>query len=139
MFYTAAVALCLGLIAAPLTANADACSDMTLKGTFGFTFTTTPTVVKPDTVEVVGLFEFDGVGGGHVILTHAHSDGSVGGPDTESMTYSVAPNCTFTFLRVPSSESYSAVIVGNGQEFFFIETSSNILARGHAIRTHGAK
>jgi hypothetical protein len=136
-------AIGVGAITAPLAAHAAGCANSSLKGMYGFESTVTQNnEVPPHFLEIVGLFRFDGSGNGKTSFTVAQSDGA-GGPDSVAFAYSVAPDCTFTYVQ-ENGETFSGVIVRDSQAFYFIETSgaccgSAIIRRGHAerIRTGG--
>lgn len=132
--------LLFGLGSLPLSAHASGCSAATIKGTFGFQSTVTQNNdVPPFFLELVGTFQFDGQSHALEKFTYARSDGSVGS-DSASISYNVSADCTFTMTQ-DNGETHAGVIVNDGQEFYFIETSgaccgSSIIRRGYAKRIH---
>jgi hypothetical protein len=134
--------LVVGLATLPISAHAAGCSRASLKGTYGFQSTVMQNNdVPPAFLELVGTFHFDGLGNALENFVFASSNGSVG-QDSAAITYSVAPDCTFSMTQ-NNGETFSGVIVADGQEFYFIETSgaccgSSIIRRGHALRLHAA-
>jgi hypothetical protein len=134
--------LILGLGAIPLSANAAGCSNASLKGSYGFQSTVTQNnAIPPSFLELVGTYHFDGVGTALENFVYAQSDGSVG-PDSASITYTVAPDCTFSMTQT-NGETFSGVVVDGGKQFFFIETSgaccgSAIIRRGLATKLQAA-
>lgn len=122
----------------PLAAHASPCSRLSIKGTYGLQSTVTQdNEVPPTFLELVGTLQFDGLGSALERYTYASGTGSVG-TDSATMVYNVAPDCTFTMTQ-DNGETFSGVIVNNGVEFYFIETSgaccgSSIIRRGHAKR-----
>jgi hypothetical protein len=135
----------LALIAS--AAHAAPCSNGSLKGSFGITFSVLQdnfgvpgANIPAGFLEEVGVIQFNGTGGSLGSITYSRNDGDVQTYNT-TFSYSVASNCTFTFVRNDNGESYAGVIVRNGQEFDFIETSgaccgTAIVTRGHGIRVH---
>ena len=89
------------------------------------------------TLELAGLLKFDGQGHASNSYSYSSSDGEVGTGGT-SLTYQVAPNCTFTLLQ-DNGETYAGVIVEGSHELYFVETSGAlfggpIVLRGSATR-----
>jgi len=134
------VILGLGVAALPLSAQANSCSNETLKGTFGFTSTTVQDNNTPPFFgELTGLDQFDGNGHGTETHTYARSDGSVS-TDTVTFAYNVATDCTFT-VTWTNTETFAGTIVLDGQQFYYVETSgaccgTAIIRRGQAARVH---
>jgi hypothetical protein len=133
--------LALVLCAMPYSAHAAGCSNASLRGTFGFQSTVTQNNdVPPLFLELAGLFRFDGLGHATESFEFARSDGAVGSA-SESLAYSVAPDCTFTMTQSNGGETFSGVIVADAQQFYFIETTgaccgSAIIRRGQGLKLH---
>ena len=131
--------LSLGITAAPLTAQADACSDATLKGAYGYQETLTQDNNAPHLFgETVGIMRFDGAGNGTSVQDYARSDGQGTRGSLITLTYSVTPDCRFTFVWA-NSETFSGVIVRNGEELLYIETSGTAFGTAIIRRAHAAR
>lgn len=88
--------LVVGLATLPISAHAAGCLRASLKGTHGLQSTVMQNnAVPPAFLELVGTFPFDGLGNALENFVFASSNGSVG-QDSASITYNVAPDCTFS-------------------------------------------
>jgi hypothetical protein len=141
------VAASIALLLIGSATNAAACTNATLKGAYGFGSTVVqdsfgvPSLGIPGNfLELAGLFQFDGKGNATTSFTYARNDGAVG-IASALLVYTVAADCTFT-LSQDNGESFSGVIVLDGQQFFFVETtggdvnSTAIVRRGQAVKVH---
>ena len=95
--------------------------------------------VPPNAWEMVGIFRFDGFGNATESRALATTGGAVALNDVNLFTYTTAPDCTFTMRMNTSGETFAGVIVLDGREFYFIETSgaccgTPIMRRGHGAR-----
>jgi hypothetical protein len=113
------------------------CSNSTLNGTFGFSFSGAAVIGrfegKPGAV--VGLMTFDGQGHVTAVVT-ANANGTVLRRDTQG-TYSVNPDCTGSItaaaLPVPLlTFQADGVVVHDGTEMLFIGTIPEVVFSGVA-------
>lgn len=118
-------------------AQAKGCSNRTLKGTFGVTFSGTAAVggFEGKSGAVVGLFSFDG--NGYVTATvTANANGTVLRRQAAG-TYAVNPDCTgsIAIAAVPVSLltfGADGVVVNDGTEILFIGTIPELVFSGVA-------
>jgi len=95
--------------------------------------------VPPFFGELVGTLRFDGAGAGVTNFVFARSDGN-GAPGSLTFTYAVASDCTLT-VTWSNGETFSGVIVLDGQQIDYVETSgaccgTPLIRRGRATRVH---
>ena len=107
----------------PAYANSG-CSDATLAGAYGFTFTgfnkTTPTRTVP--FDGVGLAKFDGMG--NVAATFTSSfNGEISKGNTYSASYSVSSDCTGSLTGREGGDNFDFVVLRNGGEVLAVDTS----------------
>jgi hypothetical protein len=84
----------------------------------------------------IGTLRFDGHGNGLKNETLWFSDRSIN-PVTDTVIYSVQPDCSFTFSYVESGETFQGVIVNGGLKVLYMETSGDIIRSGQAERIRG--
>lgn len=114
--------------------NGSSCSLESLKGSYGFYRSGT---VPAGPLAAVGIVTFDGHGASSFAQTIR-----VNGQETEDLFtdgsvdafYSVDPNCAAKFLNPDGSAFGHAVVVGGGQELYFISLSDDNTITGVAKR-----
>lgn len=101
------------------------CSDETVKGTYGFTFSgfNRQTQTRNVPFDGVGIGTFDGMG--NFSATFASSfNGEITTDNTYIATYSVNSNCTGTLNGLEGNDSLSFVVLRNSAEIFALDISS---------------
>ncbi len=122
----------LACCAVTLSASAS-CSSATLRGGYGYQDVYEDSNGK---AYVVGVMTFDGKANGTVSFLAHFPDGSISsswGSDPLTITYTVAPDCTFNFAMDYNGQTFSGVIVDNAKELRYIESSGAQLRIGSAI------
>jgi hypothetical protein len=137
-FAIAAVALALS-VAPAAKANDKGCSNLTLQGSFalkGTGFLVSPPVVAGPYVTVLTLI-FNGNGVATSAVGSSSQNGNIG-PQTETGTYTVNPDCTGTYMVLISPGGFTAhyffVIDDSGDELQIICTDSGAAFSGTARR-----
>lgn len=102
-----------------IPAYCSTCSNATLKGAYAY-----QDVQQDPTVKwfIVGIMKFDGTGKGTVGWTLRGDDGTI---DVEpnaglALSYSVTPDCTFTFEHA-NGLTFSGAIANDGNELKYVE------------------
>ena len=101
------------------------CSDETVKGTYGFTFTGFNRITQTRNVpfDGVGIGTFDGMG--NFSATFASSfNGEISTDNTYIATYSVSSNCTGVLNGLEGNDNFSLVVLHNGAEIFALDTTT---------------
>jgi hypothetical protein len=81
----------------------------------------------------VGTLTFDGKGNAFEKFTIWYSDFQVTG-GTQQLSYSVGPDCTFNSQYVDNGETFSGVIVDNGRQIRYLETTGDPMRSGEAVK-----
>lgn len=113
------------LVLLTLPAYAAGCSDETVKGTYGFTFTgfNRQTETRNVPFDGVGLGTFDGTG--NFSATFASSfNGEITTDNPYMATYTVASNCTGVLNGLEGGDSFSFVVLRNGAEIMAVDIST---------------
>ena len=121
-----------GSIFMPIQAYGTACTNSTLFGAFGYQEQGRYAAQGVD-FRVVGNIKFDGKGKANGTFTIWYSDFTVtGGPIV--LSYSVEPDCRVSWRDVTygDGETYTGVIVSNGQKILYIETTGDPARSGEA-------
>jgi len=110
------------------------CSLVTLKGSYGYSYT--GTVEGFGGVAAVGPIEFDG--NGNTSATYSVNLGGTNFQGSFTGTYTVADDCTGSIIidlpLLHTSSNGRFVIVANGQEAFFMGVDPGITVTGVAKR-----
>src|SRR5262245_3420087 len=98
------------------------CNNATLTGRYGFQETGKHTEAM-GFVEFrsVGIMAFDGRGNAAFSTTLWFSDLSINPQTGEPVSYSVQPDCSFTFRYLNYAETFTGVIALNGQRLYWLE------------------
>jgi hypothetical protein len=138
-FAIAAVALALSVAPAAMAANNKGCSTLILYGSFAMNGTGTivsPAFVAGPYATVLSL-TFDGYGVVTSAVGSTSQNGNIG-PQTETGTYTVNPDCTGTYTVVISPGGFAAhylfVIDSSGDELQIICTDPGVVFTGTARR-----
>jgi hypothetical protein len=115
-----------------------ACTNASLRGTFGFTAQGVTLAGSPVPAPLQGAFASSGVstfdGRGNLVLTATSSfDGVVQGPATVKGTYDVADDCTYTSVA-ENGVTFRAVIVSGGDELLILQATPGVVISGIAQR-----
>ena len=114
-----------------LPAYSAPCSIATLKGVYGYNDTQHDAGVN---YYIVGWLRFDGTGKGTTSWTLRGDDGTVGSdPVGSPISYTVAPDCTFTFTH-ETGLTFSGVIVDNAGQLRYVETTGWQFRMGSAAK-----
>jgi hypothetical protein len=113
-----------------LPAYAAPCSNATLKGVYGYSDTQHDFGVN---YYIVGFLRFDGTGKGSTSWILRGDDGTIGSdPVGSSISYTVAPDCTFTFTH-QTGLTFSGVIDNNANELRYVEVTGWQFRTGSAV------
>jgi|RhiMetdeSRZDD1v2_1073273.scaffolds.fasta_scaffold140210_4 hypothetical protein len=114
-----------------------ACSNKTLKGSYGFYRTGNTTVgMNPGPLAAVGILFFDGEGN-WIVTQKIIRNGDITLPDsTFSGTYEVVEDCTGKEFLDTGVEFVRLVIVDGGKEFYFLSETSGNTVYGVAKKIH---
>jgi hypothetical protein len=119
------VLTCMFVLAAAPKAQAEECSNASLRGAYGFHgFATIAPAGTPRAI--IGVFEFDGQDSWTATLT-VNDNGTISHPrNTTPATYIVNADCTGTLL--PSTGgSVEIVVVDGGREFYQMRTDPSTI------------
>ena len=128
-------AICVAALVPFITsiAHSDPCTNATLIGVYGFQETGKHTEATGfNEFRSVGTMVFDGKGNAKYSTTLWFSDLSINPVTGQPMLYSVQRDCTFTFTYVNEGETFTGVIVLNGQRLLWLETSGDPMRTGQA-------
>jgi hypothetical protein len=139
-FVIAAVsALALSIAPAAKADDNKGCSNATLRGTFAFKgagFIVSPAFLAGP-LATVSTLTFDGIGTATSASGSSSQNGNIG-PQTETGTYTVNPDCTGTFMVLISPGGFTAhyffVIDVDANELEIICTDSGVVFSGTARR-----
>jgi hypothetical protein len=115
-----------------------ACTNASLRGTFGFTAQGVTLAGSPVPPPLQGAFASSGVstfdGHGRFVLTATSSfNGILQGPATVNGTYDVNDDCTYTSIA-ENGVTFRAVIVSGGDELLILQTTPGVVISGTAQR-----
>jgi hypothetical protein len=125
------VLLAVGLVMSALPSSA-ACSNTTIKGSYGFLITGTNSTAL---AAVVGQITADGTGG----LTGSETisnDGVISSSVALTGTYSIKTTCTGSATITPSgfpSSKYNLTVVSSGKQIEMVDTDTGITQFGYAL------
>jgi hypothetical protein len=139
-FAIAAVsALALSIAPAAKADDSKGCSNASVKGTFGFKgtgFFVMPTSIAGP-IATVSTLTFDGIGAVTSAVGSSSQNGNIG-PQTETGTYTVNPDCTGTYMVVITPGGFTAhyffVVDAGTYEIQIICTDSGVVFSGTARR-----
>jgi hypothetical protein len=138
-FAIAAISALAVSIAPAAMAGDKGCSNATLQGTFAFNgtgFFVSPAAIAGP-IATVSTLTFDGSGGATSAFGSSSQNGNIG-PQTETGTYKVNPDCTGTLVVLISPGGFTAhylfVIDSDVNELEIICTDSGVVFSGTARR-----
>jgi hypothetical protein len=115
-----------------------ACTNASLRGTFGFTAAGVTLMSSPVPAPLLGAFASSGMAtfdgrGGFTLTATSSFNGIVQGPSTLGGTYAVNDDCTYT-SQAENGVTFRAVIVDGGDELLILQTTPGVVISGTAIR-----
>jgi len=122
--------ICLALLPTPARA---ACTNATLSGTYGFHEQGQAIGEGFSQFRGVGTLTFDGKGNATGPFTLWYSNLTVAEGQLHIL-YTVNSNCTFTYTYVENGETFTGTIVGNGGQYFYLETTGDPMRSGEAVK-----
>jgi len=109
------------------------CTNATLSGAYGYQEEGQAPGAGFSQFRSVGELTFDGSGKGTRVTTIWYSDFEVVPEIPTAITYSVSPDCRFSFTYA-NGETFAGVITNGGVGLLYIETSGDPSRSGHAER-----
>lgn len=114
-------------------AHAAQCSNATLLGAYGYQEEGQAIGAGFSQFRSVGELAFDGAGKVTRVTTIWYSTFEVAPETPSAITYSVSPDCRFTFTY-SNGETFTGVITAGGTRLLYIETSGDPSRSGRAER-----
>jgi hypothetical protein len=128
-----AACILLALLAVAANAEASACTNADLVGSYGYQEQGQALGAGFSQFRSVGRLVFNGNGVGSRVTTIWYSDFEVVPEPVSGITYAVQPDCRFTFSYA-NGETFAGVIVDGGQRLFYLETGGDPSRSGQAER-----